>query len=39
VASLERVHRLKTGALITASVSLGARAALAPEPRRLALAR
>lgn len=39
VESLERVHRLKTGALITASVSLGARAALAPEPRRLALAR
>jgi geranylgeranyl pyrophosphate synthase len=39
VASLERVHRLKTGALITASVSLGARAALAPASRRLALAR
>jgi geranylgeranyl pyrophosphate synthase len=33
------VHRLKTGALIMASVTLGARAALAPESRRLALAR
>jgi len=37
--ALERVHRLKTGALIMASVTLGARAALAPEARRLALAR
>lgn len=37
--ALERVHRLKTGALIMASVSLGARAALAPDSRRLALAR
>jgi geranylgeranyl pyrophosphate synthase len=36
--ALERVHRLKTGALIMASVSLGARAALAPASRRLALA-
>jgi geranylgeranyl pyrophosphate synthase len=37
--ALERVHRLKTGALIMASVTLGARAALAPESRRIALAR
>ena len=37
--ALERVHRLKTGALIMASVTLGARAALAPASRRLALAR
>ncbi len=37
--ALERVHRLKTGALITASVSLGARAARASEARRAALAR
>lgn len=37
--ALERVHRLKTGALIMASVSLGARAALAPAARREALAR
>jgi geranylgeranyl pyrophosphate synthase len=37
--ALERVHRLKTGALIMASVTLGARAALAPESRRRALAR
>jgi geranylgeranyl diphosphate synthase, type II len=37
--ALERVHRLKTGALIMASVTLGARAALAPESRRVALAR
>ncbi|MCZ8205618.1 polyprenyl synthetase family protein [Gemmatimonas sp.] len=37
--SLERVHRLKTGALIMASVTLGARAALAPSGRRAALAR
>lgn len=37
--ALERVHRLKTGALIMASVSLGARAAEAPEARRVALAR
>lgn len=37
--SLERVHRLKTGALIRASVTLGARAAMAPEGRRHALDR
>lgn len=37
--ALERVHRLKTGALIMAAVSLGARAARANEARRLALAR
>jgi len=37
--ALERVHRLKTGALIMASVSLGARAARANEARRVALAR
>ncbi len=37
--ALERVHRLKTGALIMASVTLGARAALAPASRRIALAR
>ncbi len=37
--ALEQVHRLKTGALIMASVTLGARAAMAPESRRLALAR
>lgn len=37
--ALERVHRLKTGALIMASVTLGARAAGAPESRRQALAR
>ncbi|GAB1341191.1 polyprenyl synthetase family protein [Gemmatimonas sp.] len=37
--ALERVHRLKTGALIMSSVSLGARAALAPAARREALAR
>ncbi|WP_396201091.1 polyprenyl synthetase family protein, partial [Gemmatimonas sp.] len=36
--ALERVHRLKTGALIMASVTLGARAALASESRRRALA-
>jgi geranylgeranyl pyrophosphate synthase len=36
--ALERVHRLKTGALITASVSVGARAAEAGEARRAALA-
>lgn len=35
--ALERVHRLKTGALIMASVSLGGRAAEAPDSRRLAL--
>lgn len=39
VDALERVHRLKTGALITASVTLGARAARATESQRLALAR
>lgn len=38
VASLEQVHRLKTGALITAAVTLGARAARAPESKRQALA-
>lgn len=37
--ALERVHRLKTGALIMASVTLGARAAQAPASRRIALAR
>jgi geranylgeranyl pyrophosphate synthase len=37
--ALERVHRLKTGALIMASVTLGARAAQASEARREALAR
>lgn len=37
--ALERVHRLKTGALIMASVSLGARAAEASDSRRLALSR
>lgn len=37
--ALERVHRLKTGALIMASVTLGARAAEAPASRREALAR
>ena len=37
--ALERVHRLKTGALITASVTLGARAARASAARRDALAR
>ena len=39
VDALERVHRLKTGALITASVTLGARAARASVERRAALAR
>ena len=39
VDALERVHRLKTGALITASVTLGARAARASVARREALAR
>ena len=38
VAALERVHRMKTGALITASVTLGARAARATGRQRLALA-
>lgn len=37
--ALERVHRLKTGALIMASVTLGARAAMASTSRRDALAR
>ncbi|MEO7521974.1 MAG: polyprenyl synthetase family protein [Gemmatimonas sp.] len=37
--ALERVHRLKTGALITASVTLGGRAARASVARRDALAR
>jgi geranylgeranyl pyrophosphate synthase len=39
VDALERVHRLKTGALITASVTLGARAARASVAQRQALAR
>ncbi len=37
--AMERVHRLKTGALITASVELGALAARADRDRRAALAR
>lgn len=37
--AMEQVHRLKTGALIMASVTLGARAALASDARREALAR
>lgn len=37
--ALERVHRLKTGALIVSSVTVGARAALAPTARIDALAR
>ncbi len=36
---MERVHRLKTGALIMSSVTVGARAALAPPARVEALAR
>jgi geranylgeranyl pyrophosphate synthase len=36
---MERVHRLKTGALIAASVVIGARAARASEARREALGR
>lgn len=36
---MERVHRLKTGALIMSSVTVGARAALASDARRQALAR
>lgn len=36
---MERVHRLKTGALIMSSVTVGARAALAPAARVEALAR
>ncbi len=39
VDALERVHRLKTGALIAASVTLGARAARASEARCQAFAR
>ncbi|MEI6738791.1 MAG: polyprenyl synthetase family protein [Gemmatimonadaceae bacterium] len=39
VDALERVHRLKTGALIMASVTLGARAARASVAQREALAR
>lgn len=39
VEALERVHRLKTGALITASVTLGARAARSTVAQREALAR
>jgi geranylgeranyl pyrophosphate synthase len=37
--AMERVHRLKTGALIAASVELGAQAARAGASRRQALAR
>jgi geranylgeranyl pyrophosphate synthase len=37
--AMERVHRLKTGALIAASVELGAQAARAGSARRQALAR
>jgi geranylgeranyl diphosphate synthase type II len=37
--SLERVHRLKTGALITASVTLGARAARSSQAKREAFAK
>jgi len=37
--ALEHVHRLKTGALITASVTLGARAARSTAAQRHALAR
>ena len=37
--AMERVHRLKTGALITASVTLGARAARSSTSRREAFAR
>lgn len=36
---MERVHRMKTGALITASVTIGARAARSSEARRAAFAR
>lgn len=36
---MERVHRLKTGALIMSAVTIGARAALASESQRDALAR
>ncbi|MEN9507917.1 MAG: hypothetical protein RLZZ621_480 [Gemmatimonadota bacterium] len=36
--AMEQVHRLKTGALIMASVTLGARAAMASASRRAALA-
>lgn len=36
---MERVHRLKTGALIMSAVTVGARAALAPDARVEALAR
>jgi geranylgeranyl pyrophosphate synthase len=36
---LERIHRAKTGALITAAATLGGRAALAPAARLHALAR
>jgi len=36
--AMERVHRLKTGALIAASVELGAQAARASDQRRRALA-
>jgi geranylgeranyl pyrophosphate synthase len=36
---LERIHRAKTGALITAAATIGGRAASAPPPRIEALAR
>jgi geranylgeranyl pyrophosphate synthase len=38
LADLERIHRAKTGALITAAATLGGRAALAPAERLEALA-
>jgi geranylgeranyl diphosphate synthase, type II len=38
LADLERIHRAKTGALITAAATLGGRAASAPAPRLEALA-
>jgi geranylgeranyl diphosphate synthase type II len=38
LADLERIHRAKTGALITAAATLGGRAASAPAPRLAALA-
>jgi farnesyl diphosphate synthase/geranylgeranyl diphosphate synthase type II len=38
LAGLERIHRAKTGALITAAATLGGRAAQAPPPRLAALA-
>jgi geranylgeranyl pyrophosphate synthase len=39
LADLERIHRAKTGALITAAATLGGRAASAPDARLEALAR